>query len=672
MSAAIFALTLACYWPALHGGLLWDDAAHVTRPELRSLAGLGRIWSDAHATQQYYPILHTAFWLEHRLWGDTTLGYHLVNGVFHATSACFFAVVLRRLWSRPAVPPGAIAARPIPPGTEWLAAALFAVHPVGVESVAWISEQKNTLSLVFYLLAALAYFNFDALRHRRSYMLGLSLFLLAVATKSVTATLPAALLLLGWWKNGAVSWRRDLVPLLPWFGVALAAGAFTVWVERNLIGAQGAAFDLSTGQRFQLAGRAIWFYVGKLFWPSDLMFVYRRWDLAAASPLQYGWLAAAVALTVALWLVRRHTRGPLTAWLFFAGSLFPALGFFNVYPFLFSYVADHFQYLASLGLIALVAAGAGRGMAVTSRLARIAAGIFSGLVVVVLAALAHHQSQIYRDSDTLYRTTLARNPDCWMAHNNLGAELAKSPAHVAEAMAHYQQALRLKPDDPEVHNNLGNALALQPGGESAAIAHFERALQLAPGFVEAELNLANTLAKMPGRTTAAFDHYRAALRLDPHNAEVHYCLANVLATLPEGLPEAAREYAATLRLRPDYAEAHANFAVVLARLPGREPEALAHYTESLRLNPALPKTHYNLAALLESLPGRETEVVLHYEEALRLNPDYAEAHNNLAIVYARAGRLADARRHWLAALKLNPNYEDARKNLRLLEQLEPR
>ena len=443
MSALIFGLVLLCYWPALHGGLVWDDAAHVTTPDLRSWSGLGRIWREAHATQQYYPILHTAFWIEHRLWGDATLGYHLVNALLHATSCCLLAFVLRRLWQRESAD---VARHTIPVGAEWIAAVLFAIHPVGVESVAWISEQKNTLSLVFYLTAALAYLKFDVTRSARSYARAAVFFILALGTKSVTATLPAALLVVLWWRYGTLHWRRDIVPLLPWFVAGIAAGLFTAWVERTLIGASGAAFDLSFTERLLLAGRATWFYLGKLFWPLDLMFVYPRWAVRTAAPGWYGWLAGALFVTLALWLIRRRTRGPLAGWLFFVGSLFPALGFFNVYPFQFSYVADHFQYLASLGIIVLIAVGAAWLFSGASGLLRAGAGGLLGLTASALVLLANQQSRTYRDSVTLYHTTLERNSGCWMAHSNLAVELANSPEGIPDALAHYMEALRLKPD----------------------------------------------------------------------------------------------------------------------------------------------------------------------------------------------------------------------------------
>jgi protein O-mannosyl-transferase len=686
--ALVFALVLVCYWPALRGGLVWDDAAHVTPQDLRSWSGLVRIWSDLHATQQYYPVLHSAFWIEHRLWGDATLGYHLANVLFHASSCCLLALVLQRLLEgkqaqqvcaptkgidgnvagrgagllRPSmVSPDAVAA--------WLAALLFAVHPVCVESVAWISEQKNTLSMVFYLLAALAYLDFADRRDRSAYWRALAFFLLALGTKSVTATLPAALLVVLWWKNGKLDWRRDIAPLVLWFIAAVAAGLLTVWVERRLIGAEGAAFTLSPVERLLLAGRVVWFYLQKLVWPVDLMFVYPRWDVPAAAA---GWmvcLAGVLGVTAVFWIIRRRNRALLAGWLFFVGSLFPALGFFNVYPFLFSYVADHFQYLASLGPVVLVAAGFGWLLSRASSLVRVGSGALGVLLLAGLAGLANQQSRSYRDGEILYRTTLARNPGCWMAHINLAAELAKSSGHTSEVLEHYAEALRLRPDSSEAHNNLANELVKLPGRLPDALAHFERALQLNPAFVAAHVNLANALAQVPGRLTEALDHFREALRLNPGVPETHYCLANTLAAIPGRATEAQGEYEEALRLQPAFAEAHDNLAGLLAKQPGGVSEALAHYETALRLRPDLAQTHYNFGVLLETVSSRAAEAFAQYQEALRLDPDYAEAHNNLAILYAKSGQLELAREHWEKALKLRPDYEDARRNLDVLQRL---
>jgi protein O-mannosyl-transferase len=672
MVALVFGMVLACYWPALNGGLVWDDNGHVTRPDLRSWAGLGRIWGEVRATQQYYPVVHSAFWIEHRLWGDATLGYHLMNVLLHAVACCLLALVLRRLWHLGPTTAGPLggpdSAGGMPRGAEWLAALIFAVHPVCVESVAWISEQKNTLALVFYLLAALAYLDFSVRRRRWSYGLALVLFLLALGTKSVTATLPATILVVLWWRNGRLSWRRDIGPLLPWFLLAIAAGLFTVWVERKVIGAEGARFDLSAGQRILLAGRVLWFYLGKLVWPTDLMFIYPRWNVAVAAAGWYGWLGAAVAVTVVLWLVRRRMRGPLAGWLFFAGSLFPALGFFNVYPFIFSYVADHFQYLASLGIVVAVATGIAVVLAEAAPWIHVCGRLLYVLLVIALGLLANRQSRIYRGAEVLYRETLARNPSCWMAHHNLGLALSSIPGRLPEAVSHYEAALRINPNLAEAHINLGLILSGIPGRTPEAISHYEAGLRINPNLAEGYNYLGLALSRIPGRTPDAIAHYEAALQIDPAFAEAHNNLAVALARSPDRLLEALAHYEQSLRLQPNLVEAHVNLAHELAKLPGRLPEALAHYEQALRLKPEAADVHVYLAYELAKLPGRLPEARAHFEQALRINPGHVEALNGLGIVLARQGQLEDARKQWERALELNPGNEHARRNLDLIKK----
>ena len=334
-AALLFGSVLLAYLPALHGGLIIDDSGHITSARMQSLHGLWRIWFELGATTQYYPVLHSAFWIEHRLWGDAVLGYHLTNALLHAAAALLVVALVRRLSL-----PGA-----------WLAGFLFALHPVCVETVAWISEQKNTLSAVFYLGAALLYLDFDRTRRKSRYGLALGLFALALMSKSVTATLPVALLVILWWRRGRLEWKRDWLPLIPWLALGASGGLFTAWVERRYIGAEGADFALTAVERCLVAGRALWFYAWKMVLPANLTFIYPRWRVDAAAWWQYLFPLAALAAAAGLWLAARRRRGPLAAFLFFAVTLLPALGFLNVYPFLYSFVADHYQYLASLGII---------------------------------------------------------------------------------------------------------------------------------------------------------------------------------------------------------------------------------------------------------------------------------------------------------------------------------
>lgn len=698
--AVLGAVALACYWPALRGGFVWDDAGHVTAPALRSWTGLVRIWTEIGASQQYYPVLHSAFWLQHRLWGDATLGYHLVNVLLHATACGLLAMVLRRLWSLgPSVLPAT--GQRFPEATAWLAAFLFAVHPVGVESVAWISEQKNTLSLVFYLWAGLAWLDFHQQRTKGAYVRATVFFVLALGTKTVTASLPAALLVVLWWREGKLAWRRDVLPLVPWFLLAVVAGLFTAWVERKFIGAEGSDFVLTLGERVLLAGRVIWFYLGKLVWPFDLMFIYPRWDVSAAARGWFGYLAGIVLLTVGLWSIRRRTRGPLAAWLFFAGSLFPALGFFNVFPFVYSYVADHFQYLASLGMMVLLAAGLMGGLSRVASRWRPVGGAMVALLVAGLGWLTHLQSRNYADASTLYRATLAANPSAWMAHNNLALLLPETPEGRAAAIVHYETALRLKPDYERAHNNLGVLLEKLPGRQAEALGHLEEAVRLKPSYADARNNLGIQLGKLPGRQQEAIAHLEEAMRLEPDSAEIYCNLADVLATVEGRMPEALARYEQALQLTPRVAQIHLNYANALVTQPGRRAEALAHYEEAVRLqpdyvdgwvnlaielaetpgrendalrcyvralqiNPGFAEGHYHLANLLANLPGRRAEAIEHYRESLRLQPNQTAARNNLAVLLAGQGAREEARLLWEQALRLDPNYEDARRNLNLL------
>jgi tetratricopeptide (TPR) repeat protein len=659
---AIFGATLAAYLPSIHGGVLWDDAAHITARPLQSWGGLWRIWFRLGTTQQYYPMLHSAFWVEHRLWGDSVLGYHLANIGLHATAACLFAAVLARIqphWDGRA--PGAV---------EWLAAAVFALHPVCVESVAWISEQKNTLSLVFYLLSAVAYLRFDRGRRWAWYALALLLFAFALLSKSVTASLPGALLLALCWRRGRLAWLRDVVPLIPWFVIGACSGLFTAWVERNFIGARGEAFDLSLLERCLLAGRIVWFYLGKLVWPADLMFIYPHWRVVADWSWGWGCLAL-LALLAILWGIRRWNMAPLLALLFFVGSLFPALGFVNVYPFIFSYVADHWQYAASLGIVALGAEGAAAAArAAAGRLdpsARSAArGMFAGAAAAVIAALfilTWRQSGHYRDAGVLYADTLARNPQCWMADNNLGVYLMDRGS-LDGAVSHLEEAVRLKPDYSDAHNNLGNALSKIPGRSAEAISEFEAALRLEPGMAQAHANLGSVLARAPGRQAEAVDQLRAALRGNEDNPDyaiVHANLAALLAKFQGHLPDAIAEYEAALRLTPDAAEVRDNLGVSLAR-SGRAEEAVAQFDRALRLEPGNPAFHDNRGGALSQV-GRPQEAIAEYRAALRLDPGLVQAHFNLARALRTVGDGAGAIAEYREALRLAPDSPEIRNSL---------
>ncbi len=487
--AALVLIVLVTYAPVLSAGFIWDDEANVLdNVTLRSADGLRQMWFVPRSIQQYYPLMYTSYWIEYRLWGLAPLGYHLVNILLHATAVILVWRVLTRLRA-----PGA-----------WLAAVIFAVHPVEVESVAWITERKNVLSLSLALLTMLAYFRFDppepeqaaatpsSSRGNAWYAAALVLFALALFAKTVVVTLPAVLLVIYWWRRGTVS-SRDVVRLLPFFALSIALGLMTTWMETDHVGAQGEEWNLSRLDRLLLSGRALWFYAAKLVWPHPLAFFYPRFTIDAHDPRQYLFPLAAVALPCALWAARhRIGRGPLAAVLIYAGVMLPMLGFFNIYYARFAQVSDHFQYHASVALITLAAAG------ITHNIARLrpAAGNLAKAIVagtlVLLALMSFQQTYIYHDLETLYRDTIVKNPSGWAAYANLSTYLDSQGRH-DEAMQLARDALRLGPQEPNVHNNMGVFLFKQaartsfdPAQVQQAIAHLRDTLELDPTRLEAQ------------------------------------------------------------------------------------------------------------------------------------------------------------------------------------------
>jgi tetratricopeptide (TPR) repeat protein len=629
---ALLVLTAAAYLPAMRGGFVWDDDDYVTANRtLRSVGGLARIWLEPGAVPQYYPVTFTSLWAEYRLWGASATGYHVTNVLLHAGAAVLLWRVL--LWL---AVPGA-----------WLAAAIFALHPVHVESVAWITERKNVLSAVFYLGAALAYLRAalptgSPLVNPGLYAVSLALFLCALLAKTVTCSLPIALALLLWWKRGRLG-RREIVPLLPLAGLGLALALVTVWMERYHVGARGVHWDLSLVDRSLIAGRALWFYAGKLVWPTRLTFIYPRWQIEAAAWWQYLFPAAALAVILALAAARRRIgSGPLVAVLFFAVTLVPALGFIDVYPMRYSFVADHFQYHASLGPIVLAAAMLAGGIADR----RVRTGIAASLLLV-LGVLTWRQGHVYRDLHALWEDTLAKNPGAAMAHVNLGMVWYQEgrPDRAAE---HFTAALRLDPADAEVHGDLGMALAAA-GRTAEALAAFRESIRLDPRDPRPHNNLANTLAGEE-RTSDAIAEYTEAIRLDPRYADAHNNLANVLARTGRS-DDAMAHYAEALRADPEFVEAHHNLGILLAQR-GRVAEALAHHEAALRAKPGFSSAHFDAANALVAL-GRTREAVGHYREALKAQPDWPDA----------LGRLA-----WLLAVGDDPNVRSPAEAITLAER----
>jgi len=564
-------LAALAYVPALRGGFVFDDDNLLTKnPLIQASDGLSRIWFTSEPVD-YWPVTLTSFWAEWRLWGADPAGYHIDNLLLHIASALLLWLILRRL--------GLL-------GAYW-AALLFAVHPVNVQSVAWIAERKNTLSLLFFLLSIRAFlatkWGGAEKSNPSAYGLSLFAFVLAMLSKGSVAVLPLVLL-------GLVAWRRrlqaaDFLKAAPYLAVAVVLTLVNIQFQNHGLTAPIRAAGLA--ERMLDAGAVVWFYLGKALLPVDLTFIYPLWRVRPADLLWWLPLAVAAAVTGFLgwkaWLGPSRAKGKgwkaaFFAWCYFGVALIPVMGFADINYMKYSLVADHYQYLALIGVCSWAAATwwAG-GIAVNLRLKfGVAAGV-AGL----LAILTWRQAGMYRDAETLYRATLARNPQCWLADNNLGIVEVNSGRR-AEARAHFLRALELNPEYAEAHFNLGLLLYKEPGGMPAAEDHFARAVQLSPRYAEARYYLANSLGDL-GRTEEAITQYEEAIRW-----------------------------------RANFPDAQLNLGSTLAGA-GRVAEALPHFEEAVRLNPGSAQAQLNLAFALREV-GRVQDGEVHYEKAIRLDP----------------------------------------------------
>src|SRR6266480_3662334 len=481
-------------------GFIWDDESHLTQnPCIVGPLGLADIWTSASAV--YYPLVLTTFWILHHFVGLNPLPYHILNVTFHGASALLLWRVLVQLRVRGA----------------WLGAAIWALHPVLVQSVAWVTEMKNTQSAFFYLLAISCFLQSrDRKRNFIFYWLTIFFFVAAITSKPSTVMLPLVLALCLWWREGEIK-QRDLRLLLPFVLISLLASGWTIWEQKFHSHATGADWVQTPLQRVLISADAIWFYLLKLIWPHPLIFIYPRWDVDPSR--WFAWIPLVALLVVATVLfIKRNTalRPVAFAFAYFVITLFPVLNFFDVYFFRYSFVSDHFQYLASMGPLALAGAGIVTGcsrLAASRRLSESPstsrhatpqvsgvagnavattplAGI-CGIVLLLLVALTWRQTAVYHNLVTLYTATLTRNPGCWMAHYNLGIALNEQ-GDTDGAIAHYRQALDLRPRYAEAHYNLGRLLA-QKGQVDEAIAHYEKALEINPSDADTHNNLGVTL-----------------------------------------------------------------------------------------------------------------------------------------------------------------------------------
>lgn len=695
--ALLVVCALVTYAPVFANGFIWDDDDYVTRNRtLRSAYGLWAIWTKPHTLPQYYPLVHTTYWIEFHLWKLHPLGYHLVNVLLHATSV----LLAWRLFLRLKIP-GA-----------WLASAIFAVHPVMVESVAWITERKNVLSLPLALASMLCYLRFSPPAESEAtstssrtrslyYVLSLLLFLGALLSKTVVATMPAVLLVIYWWKRGKITWT-DAARLAPFFAVGAGLGLYTEQLERFHVGAVGEDFDFTWADRVLIAGRAAWFYAGKLVWPHPIIFFYPRWEIDDFAWWQYLFPAAAIALLAGLWFARgRIGRGPLAAVLIFGGVLTPALGFFNVYPFRFSFVADHFQYHASLALIALFGAGfalAARRFAQPAQppspstapangdpaqaAARteqpadrgapvLATQIAAAALLVALSVVSFRQSFTYYDLHTLYEDVIDKNPEAWVAYVNLGARLMLDKKR-DEALEMFREVIRLNPEHYRAHSAyalvlhvLGERDGFEPGQVDEAIHHFEEALRLKPTYARAREGLARVYANQR-RYDEAHNQLNLVFEQYPRSLSALLLMGWMLID-EEKSSEAQGYFERAIEVKPDTLDGQLGLGLALLN-QGKYRKSVSPLEEAIEIDPQSFRAHYILGNALLNLDDLKGAVE-QYQLALEIEPENLEALSNLGVTYGKMGQADEAIDCFERIMQVDPDYNGVKDNLQRAKDL---
>ena len=607
-------MVVISYLPAmLWGGFVWDDRIITYAEPVQEVSGLWQIWFSPSAIGEeghYWPLVYTTFWLEHKLWGFAPAGYHVVNVLLHLANVLLLWHLLRRL-----AVPGA-----------WVVAAVFAVHPLHVESVAWVIERKDVLSGLFYLTAVLAWMRFVEQPNSRRYAWSLALYTAAMLSKSIAITLPAAFLIWHWWKQSRVT-STDLLRLVPFGVVGLVITVGDLSFYRSV---EPLSLGYSLTERTLIAAHALWFYAGKLLWPTNLAVIYPLWDIRVADPLAWGYIIAAVALVAALWRFRHQLgRGPLAGALFFAVTLLPVLGFIDYGYMQFSFVADRYQYLAGVGILAVVIGMAAYGVGLLPDLWQKGALGVAVVALVVLGLLTWRQASIYRSSETLNRHIIVLNPQARNAHLNLGI-LLYDQARYEEALEMARIAVKQRPDYSKTHDYLGAIL--------------------------------NAL----GRFEEAETHLRRAIALNPQEKYAHFNLGNTLCE--QGRYEEALGVArVAVEQRPDFAEAHTTLGIALTAL-GHFEEAEAHLRRAIVLNPHTQNVHLNLGMTLY-YQGRYEEALEAAHVAVEQRPDFALAHAKLGLALNALGRSKEAGTPLRRALALNP--QDVDSFQKLIEILTP-
>jgi tetratricopeptide (TPR) repeat protein len=553
---ALAAAVVLAYLPVWYATYIFDDNLHLLANPILRPGGLARTWIPGKTSLNYWPLTFSTYWLEFQAWKLDPLGFHLVNvGLHILVSLLVWRVLLRLKFS---------------PVAAMLAAAIFALHPVGVETVAWVSQTKTLLPAMFALLSMLFYLDFDQRGSWWRYALAIGAFMLAALARGMAVTLPIVLLMAAWWQRGRITWR-DVLRIVPYIVIGVGMSVVEVVMQQRVTGTV-VVRGSGPGARLLAAGWAAWFYLGKLICPMKLTLIYPHWQVTTAKAWCYVPGVLLLALLIAAWGARRSWGRPaLMVAICYLALLLPVLGFVNIYFMRYSLVADHYQYLA---MAVPIAAAAALLVAAAKRLSGPARFWLVGLpvagILVVLAGLTVVRAGVFREPKTLWADTLAKNPQCWSAYENIGVGLGQAGKYELAA-AQFRKAIAVEPGFAEAYNNLGNAL-LGLGKTDEALVQFHIAVALLPEYASAHCNIGNALLSQ-GKGDQAVACYRKALECQPEFPEALNNLGTVLLERGD-VDEAIADFRQAVELQPNYAEARQNLQNAIAKkrnsaAPGR-------------------------------------------------------------------------------------------------------
>jgi protein O-mannosyl-transferase len=646
--AGLVVLTLFVYLPVTgHGFVSIDDPTYVSaNPHVaRGVTGEALAWAfTTGRAGNWHPLTWISHLLDVSLFGLDAARHHATTVVFHLINTLLLFVVLRAMT-----------------GAVWrsaIVAALFAVHPLHVESVAWLSERKDVLSTLFWLLATWAYVGYARRPGVARYVLVAVLLALGLMAKPMLVTLPFVFLLLDVWPLGRIGasagadsrvarWRGVVIEKLPLVAIVMASSVVTFIAQRQ----GGAVSDLDAipfGHRMANGVVAYATYLVKMVWPAGLSVFYPQ---PVSVPVLTVVGALVLLSVVTALVVRERGRRPFLAvgWLWYLGTLVPVIGLVQVGT---QAMADRYTYVPLIGVFVGIVWLVDEWLRAKTA-ARIAGLVGAAVIVCALAVTARAQVAVWRDSETLWRHALVVAPDNYYAHNALGA-LLNERGQIDEAVPHFTEAVGLQPSFPDAHNNLGLTLERRGRLEEAA-AQYRAAVEINAGFAEAHNNLGAVLMRT-GRVDEAVGHLRTAISLDPERAVTYSNLGQALAVRGE-LAAAITEFRRALEHQPDLAVAHVNLGQALAS-QGQLDEAVSHYQEALKSDPRSVDA-YNSLGMAFAAQGKHDQAAAAYLEALKVNPQSAAAHTNLGFTLAVQGKVAESIAHLSEAVRIQPDLEGA-------------